>query len=517
MDEERKTQLARAAALVIGAYVLSRVLGLGREVIIGRQFGTTRELDAYLAAFRIPDLIFQLIAGGALGSAFIPTFTTYLAESRQTEAWRLASSIVNLVLVVLTASAVLAAVLAPWLVRAIAPGFTPDEQALTVQLMRTMLVSPVVFGLSGVVMGILNSYQHFLVPALAPAVYNLCIIGGAALLAPRMGIFGLAAGVVAGAFMHLGIQLPQLAAQGASYRPTIDLSHPGVREVGRLMLPRVLGLATVQINFLVNTFLASTLVEGSLAALNYAWLLMLLPEGIFAMGIATAAFPTFSDLAARGRRQELRSTLSETLRLILFLSIPATVALILLRQPLIRLLLERGRFDPSSTHAVAWALQFYALGLVAHSALEILTRGFYSMHDTRTPVAIGIGAMILNVVLSLILIQPLEHGGLALANSLATIVEALLLVTILRRRLGGFEDRMLVRSAAKTGLATTVMGVAILWFAASTQTRSTLLQVGGAMVVGASLFLVVAAITRSEELRVLRSLVGRKRAPSPTE
>jgi putative peptidoglycan lipid II flippase len=247
---------------------------------------------------------------------------------------------------------------------------------LTVQLMRAMLMSPIVFGLSGVVMGILNSYQHFLVPALAPAIYNLCIIGGAALLAPRIGVFGLAAGVVAGAFMHLGIQIPQLVRQGMSYKPVIDLSHPGVREVGRLMLPRVLGLATVQINFLVNTFLASTLVEGSLAALNYAWLLMLLPQGIFAMGIATAAFPTFSDLAARGRRGELRSTLSETLRLTLFLSTPSAVALIILREPLVRLLLERGRFDPSSTQAVAWALQFYALGLVAHSALEILTRGF---------------------------------------------------------------------------------------------------------------------------------------------
>jgi len=515
MDEERKTQLARAAALVIGAYVLSRVLGLGREIIIGREFGTTRELDAYLAAFRIPDLIFQLIAGGALGSAFIPTFTTYLARGREQGAWRLASSIMNLVLVVLSACAVLAAVLAPRVVRAMTPGFSAEEQALTVQLMRVMLVSPVVFGLSGVVMGILNSYQHFLVPALAPAVYNLCIIGGAALLAPSMGVFGLAAGVVAGAFMHLVIQIPQLVRQGASYRPTIDLSHPGVREVGRLMLPRVLGLATVQINFLVNTFLASSLIAGSLAALNYAWMLMLLPQGIFAMGIATAAFPTFSDLAAKGRREELRSTLSETLRLVLFLSIPSAVALIILREPLVRWLLERGRFDPSSTQAVAWALQFYALGLVAHSALEILTRGFYSLHDTRTPVAIGVGAMMLNIMLSLALIQPLRHGGLALANSLATIVEAVLLLLILRGRLGGLENGALARSAARTGLAAGVMGVAILWFATWTAASSALLQAGGAVIIGSILFLVVSTATRSDELRVLSSLLRRKGTPSP--
>jgi len=513
MDEKRKTQLARAAALVIGAYVLSRVLGLGREIIIGREFGTARELDAYLAAFRIPDLIFQLIAGGALGSAFIPTFTTYLARSREEEAWRLASSIMNLVLAVLSACAVLAAVLAPWLVRAMTPGFSAEEQALTVQLMRVMLVSPIVFGLSGVVMGILNSYQHFLVPALAPAVYNLCIIGGAALLAPRIGVFGLAAGVVVGAFMHLGLQLPQLVRLGASYRPTIDFSHPGVREVGHLMLPRVLGLATVQVNFLVNTFLASRLMAGSLAALNYAWLLMLLPQGIFAMGIATAAFPTFSDLAAKGRREELRSTLSETLRLVLFLSIPSAVALLILREPLVRLLLERGRFDPSSTQAVAWALQFYALGLVAHSALEILTRGFYSLHDTRTPVAIGVGAMVLNIIFSLALIQPLRHGGLALANSLATIVEAVLLLLILRGRLGGLENGALARSAAKTGLAAGAMGVVILWFATWTASSSALLQAGGAVIIGGMLFLTVSAAARSDELRVLRSVVKRRGTP----
>jgi putative peptidoglycan lipid II flippase len=205
------------------------------------------------------------------------------------------------------------------------------------------------------------------------------------------------------------------------------------------------------------------------------------------------------------------------LRLILFLSIPSTVALIVLREPLVRLLLERGRFDPSSTHAVAWALQFYALGLVAHSTLEILTRGFYSMHDTRTPVAIGIGAMILNVILSLVLIQPLQHGGLALGNSLATIVETVLLTAILRSRLGGFESATLLRSAAKTGLATTVMGVAILWFTATTGTSPALVQTGGAVLVGGFLFLAVSAITRSEELRALRSIVRRKGAPGPTE
>jgi putative peptidoglycan lipid II flippase len=494
----------------MAAFLLSRALGLGREIIIGNQFGTSRELDAYLAAFRVPDLIFQLIAGGALGSAFIPTFTGYLAQGRAREAWRLASSVANIVLAVLTASAALAAFLAPWLVRhVVAPGFTPQEQALTAHLMRWMLIAPVVFGLSGVVMGILNSYQHFLLPALAPAVYNLAIIAGAVLLAPSIGVYGLVIGVVAGSLLHLGIQLPQLVRQGASYRPTIDLHDPGVREVGRLMGPRILGLASVQVNFLVNTFLASGLAAGSLASLNYAWMLMLLPQGIFAMGIATAVFPTFSDLAARGRTEELRVTLSETLRMILFLAIPSTVALIVLREPLVQLLLQRGRFDPSSTQSVAWALQFYALALVAHSALEIVTRGFYSLHDTRTPVVVGTGAMALNVILSLLLVGPLLHGGLALANSVATILETAMLAILIRKRLGGLEGRALLRSAAKTTVAAALMGVVIVGFSALSQGSHVLIRAGGAILVGGLSFLLLSLALHSDELRTLRLVAKR--------
>jgi putative peptidoglycan lipid II flippase len=509
-DEGRNAQLARAATLVMAAFVLSRLLGLGREIFIGSQFGTSRELDAYLAAFRIPDLIFQLIAGGALGSAFIPTFTGYLVEERSSEAWSLASSIVNLVLIILTLCAVLAALLSPWLVgHVVAPGFTPEQQQLTVRLMRVMLLSTIVFGVSGVAMSILNSYRHFLLPALAPAVYNLCIIGGAAFLAPSLGVFGLALGVVAGSLMHLGIQIPQLLRKGLCYRPVIDVSQPGVREVGRLMLPRVLGLAAVQINFLVNTFLASGLAGGSLAALNYAWMLMLLPQGVFAMGIATAAFPTFSDLAARGKRRELKETLSATLRLILYLAVPSTVALILLREPLINLLLQRGRFDPSSTATVAWALQFYALGLVAHSALEIVTRAFYSLHDTRTPVVVGVAAMGVNIILSLLLLAPLLHGGLALANSLATVGETAVLLIIIRRRLGGLQGRGLLWSATKTLVASLVMAAGLLVYARWTAGSHVLVQAGGAILVGGILFLLASLVLRSDELTVLRTSLKR--------
>ncbi len=508
MDEARRVQLARAATVVMLAFLVSRVLGLAREMIIGNQFGTSRELDAYLAAFRIPDLIFQLIAGGALGSAFIPTFTSYLAHDDEKEAWRLASSVLNIVAVVLTASAIFAAIFAPQLVaHVVVPGFTPEEQVLTVQLMRLMLISPIIFGISGIVMGILNSFQHFLLPALAPAIYNLCIIAAAMFLAPLMGIYALAVGVVAGSLLHLVIQLPQLVRKGLAYGPLFDITHPGVREVGRLMFPRMLGLATVQMNFLVNTFLASALAAGSLAALNYGWMLMLLPEGIFAMAIATAAFPTLSELAAREEFAELRLTLSETLCLILYLTVPASVGLVVLREPLIQLLLQRGRFYASSTQTVAWALQFYALGLFAHSALEIVTRAFYSLHDTRTPVLIGAGAMILNIILSLLLIRPLLHGGLALANSVATIMETSVLLVILRRRLGGIDGQRLLRSAVKTSLAAVVMGLGVYWFDGLAQGSHILIRGAGAIILGGTIYLAVSLLLRSEEVSALRRIL----------
>lgn len=508
MNETRRIQLARAASTVMVAFLLSRVLGLAREMVIGNQFGTGRDLDAYLAAFRIPDLIFQLIAGGALASAFIPTFTGYLAQGDRKEAWRLASSVLNIVALVLTACALLAAFFAPVLVaRVVVPGFSIEDQALTVQLMRVMLVAPIIFGISGIVMGILNSFQHFLLPALAPAIYNLSIILGAVLLVPTMGIHGLAVGVVAGSLLHLLIQLPELLRRGLAYRPRVDVAHPGVREVGRLMLPRVIGLASVQINFLVNTLLASGLAEGSLAALNYGWMLMLLPQGIFGVAIGTAVFPTFSELAAREDFGELRVTVVRALRLILFITIPAGVGLILLRDPLVQLLLQRGRFDPSSTQAVAWALQFYGLGLFAHSALEIVTRAFYSLHDTRTPVLVGAGAITLNIILSLVLIGPLLHGGLALANSIAAIVEAFVLLVILRGRLKGIDARRLMRSTMRISVAALGMALSVYWFGELAQHSHVLFRAGGAMVLGGVVYLVVSRILRAEEVKAIAAML----------
>jgi putative peptidoglycan lipid II flippase len=515
-----KAQIARAAGLVMALFIVSRVLGLLREMVISLQFGTGGDLDAYLAAFRLPDILFQIVAGGALASAFIPTFSAHLAQQDDRGAWRLASAIINLVLILTSALAALAALLAPWLVgTVVAPGFDAPRQALTADLMRLMLVTPVIFGVSGVIMGILNAQQHFLLPALAPILYNLGIILGALTLAPGMGVMGLAVGVVAGALGHLLIQIPGLVRYGLRYAPTLGLRDPSVREVGRLMLPRVVGLAAVQINFLVNTILASGLVVGSLAAINFAWLLMLLPQGVFAQSIATAAFPTFSTQVARGQVAEMRNTLAATLRAILYLALPAAVGLVVLSRPLVQLVFERGAFTETSTEMVAWALAFFALGLPAHAVVEIVVRAFYAMHDTKTPVMVGIGSMVLNVILSLVFIQLfrvlgwMEHGGLALSNSLATTLEMAVLLYLIRQRLAGLEGRRMLASLARIGLASLLMGIVAAGLAWLLKDYSVWLAAGVAVVLSVVEYIVSSLALRSPEPWAVWNIVTRRVRP----
>lgn len=494
-------------------FILSRALGLVREVVIGNQFGTARELEAYLAAFRVPDLIFNLVAGGALGSAFIPPLSSLLARGDRTGGWRLASHIINLVFVFTTLVSAFAAIFAQPLVAAtVAVGFAPEQQALTAHLMRLMLLTPIVFGVSGIVMALLNSHQHFVLPALAPVMYNLAIIGGALFLAPNpaFGVYGLALGVVAGALLHLLIQIPWLIRARMAYTPRLGLRDAGVRTVVRLMLPRTLGIAAVQINFLVNTILASTLPEGRLAALNYAFLLILLPEGVIAQSIATVLFPTLAQIAARGERDAFRDAFSTAFRVVLYLTIPASVGLILLRVPLVEMLLQRGAFTAASTAQTAFALQFFAVGLFAHAGLEILTRAFFALHDTATPVKIGVGAIVLNIALSLALFKSLAQGGLALANSAATILEMLILVYLLRARLGGIDGKRLAASLLKIAVGAAALGAAILLFTAALPTANSWVLGGGGIAIGGVVFLAVTWLLRSDEIIAARRLARQK-------
>lgn len=513
---ETTRQIARAALLVMALFLISRVLGLVREMVIGARFGTSAQLDAYQAAFRIPDLLFQLIAGGALVSAFLPVFTGCLARRDLQGGWRLFSAVTNLVLILLTALAGVMALTAPWLVRTVlAPGFSSSQQALTSELVRWMLISTVIFGVSGIAMGVLNSFQNFLLPALAPILYNLSIIAGAWFLAPKLGVLGLALGVVVGAALHLDVQLFGLWWYGARYIPTLGLRDRKVHEVARLMGPRVIGLAAVQINFWVNTALASSLATGSLAALNYAWLLMLLPQGIVAQGVATAAFPTFASLQAQGRWDELRRTITTTLRGVLFLAIPAAAGLLAWRTPLVRVLLERGEFMPQSTSLTTYALAFYSLGLIGHSAVEILARAFYSLHNTRTPVIAGISTMALNVVLSLLLRGSLGHGGLALANTIAVTIEMGLLFAFLSKEVGGLNWRGLWETVLKTGVASAAMAAALFWMANRFAGGSKHAIGIGGLIVGGLIFLAAAFLLRTPELAILQRLLPRRPIETP--
>ena len=508
--------VAGAAIIVAVGFLGSRLLGVVRTMAIADAFGTTPDLDAYWVAFRLPDLIFQVLAGAAMGSAFIPTFARYVAQKDKEEAWRLASSVLNLVAILTGVLAVAGVLLAPWLVPLIAPGLEEGLQDKAVELTRIMLVSPVLFAISGMFTGILNARQRFVLAALAPMFYNLSIIFGAVFLSEPWGVHGLAAGVVLGSGLHLLVQVPGLLGVGMRYHLEAHWRHPGVREVGRLMLPRMAGLAAAQVNFVVAIFFASRLEEGSISALNYAWMLAIMPLALFGVAIATAVFPTMAQQVATDSLDKMQRTLYASLRYILFLIIPASVGLILLRDPLVSLLLERGEFDPRSASITSSALLFYSFGLFAHSGVEILSRGFYALRDTRTPVALAVLSMVLNLLFSIALVGPMEHDGLALAMSLATIVEASLLFIVLRGRLAGPGAGLasfLLRTIAATALMAAVVSVFIAVEEAADPLGShtvweALVQVTAGGVLGGGSFFLAAFVLRCEEARALWRRLG---------
>lgn len=519
-------QIARAAGTVMAAFVLSNVTGLVRQILVSRAFGTGAEIDAFYAAARLPDLLFSLVAGGALGSAFIPTFTDFLTKEDKDGAWQLASAVGNLATVILTIASALAALFAPQVIRhviyVLAPNQDPNQLGLTVELLRIMLLSPVIFGISGLLMGVLNAHQVFLLPALAPTMYWLGMIFGVLFLVPSWGIHGLAWGAVFGAALHLGVQLPALRRVSGRYFATLGLQYPAVREVGRLMAPRLLGVAVVQLNFLVNTILASAQPVGSLTAITIAWAVMTMPQVVIAQAIAIAALPTFSDQVARGRLDEMRSSLTATLRAVIFLALPASLGLILLRQPIVVLLFQGREFDAHSTDLVAWALLWYAAGLVGHSVVEILSRAFYAMHDTKTPVFIGAGAMSLNLVFSFAFSALFlragwaPHGGLALANSAATALEMTGLLVLMRRRLNGLDGREILTGVGQALAASLAMSLVLWLWTAQTTGQTTWLIAGAGIALGAGAYaLLIIALGVREARGVGKELITRWKRLTP--
>ncbi len=424
--------------IVAGGYLFSRVLGLARDVIILYQFGTSREIDAYRAAFGILDLIYLVVAGGALGSAFIPVFAGFLSQQKEEDAWRLANSVVNLALVALLAACALIALFAdPLVALTIGSGFDTQKRELTAYVLRLLLIQPLLLGLGGLAKATLESFDHFALPAIGSNLYNVGIIGGA-LLAPWLGINGLVWGVVAGAALFVLVQVQGLREVGWRYRPALSLTAPGVAQVGRLLGPRLFGQSAWQIGLLALASFASQLGEGAVAANAAALQLMMLPHGLIALSLGTVIFPQLARHHATGDMIALRRVSLGALRQVLFLALPAAAILGCLGLPIVRALFERGRFTATSTALTAEAFNFYAFGLAAFAAAEILVRTFYAMRDTRTPVYVGVLAVAMNIGLGWGLLR-LSAGlsGLATAFSIANTVEAALLLALLRPRLGG--------------------------------------------------------------------------------
>jgi putative peptidoglycan lipid II flippase len=508
------------------ALLFGQLASLARSIFVASTFGASPELDAFTAANRVSETLFLLVAGGALGSAFIPTFTGLLAHNEKASAWRLASALANAVTLTLSLLAILLAIFAPQVVRyALAPGFAeqPELFALTVSLLRIQLISAILFGLGGLIVGILNAHQVFFVPALTPALYQLGIIFGAVLLSPSMGIYGLAWGVVIGAVAYLLVQIPTLIKQRGTYSFTLGLENPDVRKVIFLMGPRLLGVAVVQLNFWVNTRLASQMEAGSVASLGFAFSLMIMAQAAIAQSVAIAAMPTFSAQHALGKQDEMRASLAASLRGVLLLALPATVGLIMLREPLISFLYQRGKFDAQDVQLAAWALLWYAAGLVGHSVMEVLTRAFYAQHNTKTPVVIGVIAMGLNVIFSFTFARLfsqmgwMPHGGLALANSLATALEATALFIFMRQRLNGLEGSFIARGFVACTLASLGMGIGLwLWIQATGSLARWVVTLGGVLI-GGVIYAMSVMLLRVPEIQMVISSIKRRVLPAGSQ
>jgi putative peptidoglycan lipid II flippase len=483
----QKARIGRASLILSSAFIASRVLGLFRTTMFAAIFGASTTSDAYYQAFLVPDLIFTIVAGGALSSAFIPVFTNYMIGERDEKtAWHVASSALNLAVVIMMGLTLLAIIFAPWIVPLYNPGLSqhnPQELALIISLSRIMFLQSIILGAGVIINSILNAKQDFLLPAIGTVVYNVGLIIGllpgfflAAHGATTTAAYYATIGVVLGAILQVGVQVPGVIKVGMRYRFSFDWHHPGVIQIGRQMVPRVINAAMLYVSTFVDRglilLLALTItqsaVNGLITQYYQALQLVLLPLGIFGLAIATAAFPTLSENVTRGRLDRVRNIIQDTLRTIIFMSIPSTVGLIVLGLPIIQVLLQHGAYTLAIATSTTIPLAFFAIGLTGLSAVEILTRSFYAFRDSKTPVIVSVSQFIFKIALSLLLINAAGWGlawglgGLALSTSIAGLLEAFVLLWLLQERIGGLELRRLAVFAARVLLASLVMGLGVL-------------------------------------------------------
>lgn len=459
--------LTRSAGLAGIATLTSRILGLARDQVLAALFGAGNEMDAFLVAFRVPNLVRDLFAEGAMSAAFVPTFTRHLTLHGKGDAWRLGNNVINALLIVTGALVLVGVLFAGPLVNAYAADFAsvPGKIELTIRLTRVMLPFLTLVAIAAAAMGMLNSLHHYFIPALSPAMFNVATIVCAVTLVPLMpaigqpGIMAIAVGALVGGAGQLALQWPSLRREGFRYRLSLDTADPGLRRVLILMGPGTIGLAAVQINLFVNTLLATSQGTGAVSWLNYAFRLMYLPIGLFGVSIATAVLPAVSGHAARDDLTGVRDTVARGLAMMLILNVPATFGLLALATPIVQLLFERGRFDPRDTAMTAAALRFYAVGLIGYSAVRIVSPTFYALRESRVPVIVSIGTIVLNIVLSVALVSTMGFRGLALGTSIAALTNGALLVLMLRRRLNGLDGKRLGLVVTKIATASLVMTV----------------------------------------------------------
>lgn len=448
--------LARAGIVVSGAFLVSRVLGWVRVVVIVNTFGAGRELDAFFAAFRLPDLIFQLVAAGALSSALIPIVAGLLATGEHARAWRVVSTVTNLMLGALAVVAIVIGLAAPLIVPTFTAGFTPEQTARTIDLTRIMLLSPVFLALGSVATSMLNAQGRFGAAALAPIVYNVVIIAATVLLAPSLGVTGIAVGVVGGSLCHLLIQLPAVLGLGYRHTRRVDLEDPQARKALTLMAPRAVGLGASQITFVVVTAVASTLGTGAITVFNTAFTLLQIPVGVIGVPLGVVVFPALSREAAVGRTEEFVGLLSRGLRLLVFIMLPIAGIGMVLRRELVDLLFGYGRFDAAALDLTAATLLTFLVGLTAHAMIAVLARAFYARQDTITPVLAGLVSVAVNTVLAVVLAGPLGLPGVGLAIAIGAWLEFGILVVVMNRRVPELAIRPVVLVAARAIVATVV-------------------------------------------------------------
>ena len=515
MDKDRG--LVRAAGSMSIMTMLSRIAGYFRDYLLALILGAANSSDAFIIAFRIPNMFRRILAEGALTSAFVPTFARYTKGEGPKEMWRFVASVfyvLSLVLVVVTVAGV---AFSPLLVKVLAWGFTasPEKFDLTVHLNRLMFPYICFVSLAALASAILNSFDRFALPAFTPLLLNLAVIASALLLSDHFEepAYAFAVGVVVGGVLQLVVQLPPLLRRGLDLRPPRPFDREGLREISRLMLPRVFGAGIIQINLIVDSQFAALMLQGSVSFLYYAIRVTELTLGVFAVSISTVILPRLSRAAVDENRGEMVSTLSTAVRLLVFVTIPATMGLWILKGPIINVLFEHGRFTPADTLFTASALGWYGLGLLPMAAVTVLATGFYAQRDTRTPVVIGLLTFFVHLGLNFALRGPMGHNGIALSTSISAMVNAALLTWLLRRRTGDFLSRDVLVSVARTCIAAIVMATALI----IVQGRYDFLSIQGIVIRaftlaglvtgGAGLYLGLSWALGGREVRLIRSVL----------